>query len=101
MFTLIKSYDHNLRWPSDQTDFFAMPEYPRGIPHQTVAMITNMDFNIYTYRWFYYKVDELLSSLEQLMRELNNTEQPSGHPSAATRDTCLAHVTSKAHSEQL
>lgn len=64
-------------------------------------MITNMDFNSYTYCPFQYEVDELLSILEQQTQELHNTERASGHSSTAARDTWLTHVTSKAHSEQL
>lgn len=64
-------------------------------------MKTNKDFSIYACCPFNYEVDEILSSLEQQTRELNNTERASGHPSTAARDTCLTRVISKAHSEPL
>lgn len=51
----------------------------RGIPHQTVAMITNMDFNTYTYCPFSYEINEFLSILEQQTQELNNMEWATGH----------------------
>ena len=89
MFTFIKCYKNNLRRPSDQTDFCNV-WHLRGILHEAVAMITNMDFNSYTYCPFQYEVDELLSLLEQQTQELINMKRASGHSSTAARERHVA-----------
>lgn len=91
LFIIIKYNKYNLRWQTDQTNLFAMPDTYMRFHMRQLLWQSIWFFNIYTYGPFYYDVAEFLCSLEQQTQELNNTERASGHPSKEAWDMCMTH----------